>query len=127
MLKVLFKLIVMQPQLLLTHAQNYGSLLVEGWQQAVASWKSRLLLYLLSALSLLLGLASGAGALMLWAALPVLNPNNAWVLVVLPVTLLVVSALLYQAAQRCQLAAMFDEVQSQLALDMLAICQAKSR
>ncbi len=127
MLKVLFKLIVMQPQLLLTHAQNYGSLLVEGWQQAVVSWKSRLLLYLMSATSMLLGLATGVGALMLWAALPELNPNTAWVLVVLPVTLLVLSVLLYQAARRCQMAALFEEVQAQLALDMLAICQAQPR
>jgi len=127
MLKVLFKLIVMQPQLLLTHAQNYGGLLVEGWQQALASWRSRLLLYFLSGISLILGLACGAGALMLWAALPELNPNNAWVLVALPVALLVVSALLYQAAQRCQMTAIFDEVQSQLELDMLAICQAQPR
>ena len=127
MLKVLFKLIVMQPQLLLTHAQNYGDLLLEAWQQALARWKYRLLLYLLSATSLVLGLASGTGALMLWAALPVLNTNNAWVLVLLPVTLLAISALLYQAAQRCQLAAIFDEVQSQLELDMLAICQAQRR
>ena len=117
----------MQPQLLLTHAQNYGDLLVEGWQQALTSWKYRLLLYLLSATCLVMGFASGAGALMLWAALPVLNPNNAWVLVVLPVALLVISALLYQAAQRSQLAAVFDEVQSQLELDMLAICRAQSR
>lgn len=127
MLKVLFKLIVMQPQLLLTHAQNYGGLLVEGWQQALASWRSRLLLYFLSGISLFLGLACGAGALMLWAALPELNPNNAWLLVALPVSLIVVSALLYQAAQRCQLTAIFDEVQSQLELDMLAICQAQPR
>jgi hypothetical protein len=127
MLKVLFKLIVMQPHLLLTHAHNYGSLLVEGWQEAVASWKSRLLLYLLSVISGVLGLACGAGALMLWAALPVLNSDNAWVLVALPVTLLLLSALLYQAAQRCQWVAAFDEVQSQLELDMLAIGQAQPR
>jgi hypothetical protein len=127
MFKVLCKLIVMQPQLLLTHAQNYGYLLVEGWQQAVASWKTRMLLYCLSAISLLLGLAGGVGALMLWAALPVLNPDNAWVLVALPLTLLVASALLYKAAQRCQLASLFDDVQAQLALDMLALDQAKSR
>ena len=63
MLKVLFKLIVMQPQLLLTHAQNYGDLLVEGWQQALASWKYRLLLYLLSATCLVMGFASGAGTM----------------------------------------------------------------
>jgi hypothetical protein len=127
MFKVLVKLIVMQPQLLLTHVQNYGGLLMEGWQQAVASWKSRLWLYLLSAISGVLGLACGAGALMLWAALPVLNSNNAWVLVALPVTLLLLSALLYQAAQRCQWGTPFDEVQSQLELDMLAICQAQPR
>lgn len=127
MFKVLFKLIVMQPQLLLTHAQNYGSLLVEGWQLAVASWKARLLLYCLSAISLVLGLASAIGALMLWAALPVLHPENSWVLVALPLVLVLTSALLYRAAQRCHLEALFDDVQAQLALDMLAIAQQPTR
>ena len=44
-----------------------------------------------------------------------------------PMTLLLLSALLYQAAQRCQWIAAFDEVQSQLELDMLAIGQAQPR
>ena len=127
MFKVLCKLIVTQPQLLLTHAQNYASLMVEGWQQAVASWKTRLLMFGLSAISLLLGLACAAGALMLWAALPLLNPDHAWVLVALPLVLLVTSVLLYRAAQRCQLETLFDEVQAQLELDMLALGQATSR
>lgn len=127
MFQVLCKLIVTQPQLLLNHAQNYGSLLVEGWQQTVASWKARLLLYALSAISWLLGLACAAGALMLWAALPVLNPDNAWVLVALPLALWGASALLYQAAQRCQVEALFDDVQAQLELDILAIGQQPSQ
>ena len=127
MFKVLVKLIVMQPQLLLTHVQNYGGLLMEGWQQAVASWKARLLMYCLSAVSLLLGVACAAGALMLWAALPVLHPENSWVLVALPLVFLLASVLLYRAAQRCRLHALFDDVQAQLALDMLVIGQAKSR
>ena len=127
MFNVLCKLIVTQPQLLLTHAHNYASLMVDGWQQAVASWKTRLLMFGLSAISLLLGLACAAGALMLWAALPVLNPDHAWILVALPLALLVTSALLYRAAQRCQLETLFDEVQAQLELDMLALGQATSR
>lgn len=127
MFKVLCKLIVMQPQLLLTHAHNYASLVVEGWEQALASWKMRLLMYGLSAISLLLGLACSMVALMLWAALPVLNPDKAWVLAALPVLLLVTSALFYRAAQRCQLETLFDEVQAQLELDLLALGQVKSR
>jgi hypothetical protein len=45
----------------------------------------------------------------------------------LPLVFLLASVLLYRAAQRCRLHALFDDVQAQLALDMLAIGQAKSR
>jgi len=125
MVNVLFKLIVMQPQALLTHVQNYAALMGEGMQHALMTWRLRLMFYALSATCLLLGMASCAGALLLWGALPVLHPHNAWVLVALPVVLWLASVAFYMVAQRYQMQALFEDVQEQLKLDMLALCQAQ--
>lgn len=126
MLNVIFKLIVMQPKLLLTHVTNYADLFVEELQYAFVTWKFLLLLYVLSATCLGLGIATAAGAALLWGALPLLNPQNAWMLVVLPLTLLATSALFYVAAKRCSATPCFAGVQEQLKLDMLALCQAQN-
>ena len=45
MRRVLFKLIVMQPEVLLTHAKNYADLAVEEIQHAYDDWRLRVLLF----------------------------------------------------------------------------------
>lgn len=125
MLNVIFKLIVMQPKLLLTHVANYADLFVEELQYARATWRILLLLYVLSAACLGLSVAAAVGAVLLWGALPLLNPQNAWVLVALPLALLVAGFLFYVAAQRAMAMPWFAGVQEQLKLDMLAICKAQ--
>lgn len=120
---MLLKLIVKQPNLLLTHVQNYADLLLEEVQQVVFTWKLRLLLYALSGAFLGLGIVSSTASLLLWGALPVLNPQNAWVLVVLPLVLTGLSACFYFVASRYKVEPLFEDIQEQLKLDMQAICQ----
>jgi uncharacterized membrane protein YqjE len=127
MLGVLFKLIVMQPEVLLTHVKNYADLAVEELQHAFAAWRWRVLLYAVSVVLLGLGVVCGLMSLLLWGALPALHPNNAWVLVALPVALLLAGVAVGLAAQRHQTPPLFGDIQEQLDLDKLAICQAQAK
>ena len=127
MRNVLFKLIVMQPEVLLTHAKNYADLALEEWQYAFAAWRWRVMLYVVSCVLLLLGVLTGLMSLLLWSALPVLHADNAWVLVALPVLLLLAGVGVGVAAHRRTTSPLFAGIQEQLDLDMLAICQAKAK
>jgi uncharacterized membrane protein YqjE len=127
MLSVLFKLIVMQPEVLLTHAKNYADLAVEELQHAFAAWRLRVLLYAVSLVLLGLGVVCGLMSLLLWGALPVLHPDNAWVLVALPLVLLFAGVGFGLAAQRHAMTPLFAGIQEQLELDMLAICQGQTK
>ena len=127
MLSVLFKLIVTQPEVLLTHVRNYADLAVEELQHAFAAWRWRVMLYAVSVVLLALGVLCGLGSVLLWAALPTLPSSTAWVLLALPFVLLIAGALVGIAAQRRKLPQLFEGVQEQLNLDMLAICQAQTK
>ncbi|WP_310615360.1 hypothetical protein [Limnohabitans sp.] len=127
MLSVLFKLIVMQPEVLLTHVKNYADLAVEELQHAFAAWRMRVLLYAVSAVLLGLGVLCGLMSLLLWGALPALNTDNAWVLVALPLVLLAAGCLVGIVAKRQAMSPLFAGIQEQIDLDMLAICQAKAK
>jgi hypothetical protein len=127
MFNVLFKLIVMQPEVLLTHVKNYADLAVEELQYAFISWRLRMLLYVASAVLFSCGVASGLVSLLLWGALPALHPDNAWILVALPITLLAAGGLVGMSAQRHKSSALFESIQEQIDLDMVAICQAQAK
>lgn len=121
MLPVIFKLIVTQPQRLLDHFSNYADLMADELQHALLTWRVLLLLYVLSAVCLALSICCAAAAVLLWGALPTLNPQNAWVLWALPLCTLVASWLLYECAKRYRNRAVFKDMQDQISLDMLAI------
>lgn len=127
MLAVFIKLIVMQPQLLLTHVKNYAALMTEGMQHSFSRWKLRAVLYAMSFVLLVLGAMAGVVALLLWGALPILHPKNEWILVALPCALLLMSGSFYGLAQHYKIEPMFDDIQQQLNLDILAICSARSK
>lgn len=127
MFSVLFKLIVMQPEVLLTHVKNYADLAVEELQHAFAAWRMRVVLFVVSAVLLGLGVVCMLMSLLLWGALPVLHPDNAWVLVAVPLVLLIVGFGVGVAAQRYAMVPLFAGIQEQLDLDMLAICQAPDK
>lgn len=121
MLPVIFKLIVTQPQRLLDHFSNYADLMADELQHALLTWRVLLLLYVLSAVCLALSICCAAAAVLLWGALPTLNPQNASVLWALPLCTLVASWLLYECAKRYRNRAVFKDMQEQISLDMLAI------
>ena len=127
MRNVLFKLIVMQPEVLLTHVKNYADLAVEEFQHAFAAWRWRVMLYAVSGVLLGLGALCGLMSLLLWGALPVLHPDNAWVLVALPVALLLAGVGVGLAAHGRKTSPLFAGIQEQLDLDMLAICHAPTK
>jgi hypothetical protein len=121
MLNVLLKLIVKQPQLLLTHAENYTDLFTHVCRRSLMQWQHQLLLYALSVGFFVLGVACAAVSVLLYSALPVLNPQSAWVLVVLPAVLLAISALLFLMAKQSKVEPLMQDIQEQLALDISAI------
>ncbi len=121
MLNVLLKLIVTQPQLLLTHAENYADLLTQVCRRSLMQWQRQWMLYALSVGFFVVGVACAAISLLLYSALPVLNPQSAWVLVVLPAVLLVISAVLFLMAKQSKVDPLLQDIQEQIALDILAI------
>lgn len=127
MLRVLFKLIVMHPERMLTHLSNYADFMVEEFQHALVTWRVWLLLYAMSWACFGLGLASAVGALLLWAALPVLNSDHAWVMLVLPMALAAMGLILQELAKRYKAGSFLVNIQEQIKLDMLAICQDKDK
>lgn len=127
MLNVFLKLIITQPRLLLTHAENYGDLVMEVLQRASMQWQHRLFLYALSLGFFVFGLACAAVSLLLFSALPVLDAQSAWILPALPTLLLVISAILYLVAKRSTVEPLWQDIQEQLALDMLSLREVSTK
>jgi hypothetical protein len=126
-MNVLLKLCVLEPQLLMAHAKSYSDLMMEALQQALATWKLRVLMFALAFACLCFSALIGLISVLLWAALPVLNEQSAWVLVMLPVALMLLSWFFYALAQSFKLEPVFNDIQEQLHLDLLAICQAQAK
>jgi hypothetical protein len=127
MLNLILKLCVLEPKLLMAHVKSYSDLMVEGLQQAIITWRLRLLMYACALVLLFLGLMCSSIALLLWAALPVLNDQYAWVLLVFPTVLLLASWLFFSVAKSYKIEPLFNDVQEQLSLDILTICQANKK
>ena len=108
----------------MAHVKSYSDLMVEGIQQAVRTWKLRLVMFSMAVICMLLGLLSTTVSVLLWASLPILNEQNSWALIVYPVFLFVLSGLFFAIAKSYKVGPLFNEVQDQLQLDLLAICQA---
>jgi len=77
-----------QPRLIQLLLSTYKKIVLQEFRGVIRAMKIRFFLYLLSFLLLGLGLVAGIGSLLLWAALPFLNPHNAWLMIVLPISLL---------------------------------------
>jgi lysylphosphatidylglycerol synthetase-like protein (DUF2156 family) len=126
MLKLLLKLLVLPPELLKMHAQGYADLASQAWADQLCTLKNRWVMYALSALCLVLALVLAGVALLLWSALPSLDTRHAWVLPVMPLTLLVLSVLLWAWARRLRTRPFLNDIQEQIQLDILAIQQART-
>lgn len=126
MLKLLLKLLVLPPELLKMHAQGYADLASQAWTDHLCTLKNRWVMYALSGLCLLLGLGLGGVSLLLWSALPSIDAHHAWVLAMLPLTLLVLAGLLWAWARRLRARPFLRDIQEQIQLDCLAIQQART-
>ena len=62
-------------------------------------------------------------SLLLWAGLPILNPQNYWLMIVLPISLLVASPLLLVLANRLKIQLNFIEIRKKIKLNTRRICQ----
>ena len=111
----------------MAHVKSYSDLMVEGIQQAITTWKLRLIMYSLSLAFLFFGMLSATVSALLWAALPVLNEQNNWVLLTLPLVLFLMSFLFYFLGRSYKTVPLFNDIQEQLILDKLAICQASAK
>jgi len=127
MLRVLLKLCVLEPQLLMAHVKSYSDLMVEALQQAMATWRLRLLMYAFAIVCLFFGIMGLTMAVLLWAALPALNEQNSWVMWFFPGVLLASSVFFWRLAKSYKSEPLFNDVQEQLNLDLLAICQASPK
>lgn len=121
MFKLLLKLWLLPPELLQMHAQGYADLASQAWTQQLRTLKNRWMLYALSALSLGLGLGLAGVALLLWSALPRIDPRHAWVLPALPLGCLLLSALLWVWARRLRTRPGLQELHDQIRLDSLML------
>lgn len=127
MRNLILKLCVLEPQLLMTHVKNYSDLMVESIQQSVQTWRLRLMMYTLASICLMFGLLSASVSVLLWGALPSLNEQNAWAMIVYPIVLFVASWIFFAVAKSYKIEPLFNDVQEQLSLDLLAICPARSK
>lgn len=126
MFKLLLKLLLLPTELLQVHAQAYADMASQAWAQHLCTLKNRWLLYALSALSLWLALALAGVALLLWSALPHIDPRHAWVLPTLPMGCLLVSALLWVWARRLCARPGLHELREQIRLDILMLQKAQA-
>lgn len=90
-------------------------------------WQHRLLLYGLSLGFLVLSAVSAAVSLLLFSALPVLNAQSAWILLAFPTVLLILSAFFFLIARQSKVEPLLQDIQEQLALDILAIQEVSSK
>lgn len=126
MFRLLLKLLLLPPEWLQVHAQGYADLAGQAWAQHLCTLKNRWLLYALSALSLGLGLGLAGVALLLWSALPQIDPGHAWVLVALPLGCWLVSAGLWVWARRLRTRSGLHELRDQIRLDILMLQKARA-
>lgn len=114
----LLKMVLLPPNLLLSHAQGYVDLSAEVVSRYLCALKNRCLLWGLSVLALLLALVLGGLALMLWSAMPLHEAPHPWVLLALPGCCLILSAWCGWRAHRLPLPPFLQDLKAQMALDL---------
>ncbi len=117
MLRVIFKLMVLHPQLLLTHFRNYSILVLAEGSKALMTWRTQMFLYVVSAFLCLMAFFSLSMALLLWAALPSVNPMASWILIAFPCFLLGASGLFFLVAKKYMKNHFLKSLRNQVALD----------
>jgi hypothetical protein len=121
MLKLLLKMMLLPPELIKSHAQGYVDLASEVGSRYLCTLKNRWVMFVLSALTMMLALIFGGVALMLWSTATQLDASQAAVLWGLPSSFLVISVLLGWGAKSMRLPSLLQDIQSQLQLDLEVI------
>ena len=111
MLKLLLKILVLQPELLHEHAQGYADLATRAWTHNLRTLKYRWTMYAISALTLFLSLILGGVALMLWCTLPTVEMRNTWI---------------WAYARNLRKTPLLDKIKEQVQLDILALRKEKN-
>jgi hypothetical protein len=99
MIHPLFRLLVSEPQMLAEHAEAYAELVSEEAGAVAQRMKRKMILHVVSALSLLLGLILACTGLMLWAALPAADMRSPWGVIAVPAIALVIGVVTHFAAR----------------------------
>ena len=123
MLLVTAKSVLKQPKLLLLLLTSYKNIMIQEYRDIFNAMKMCFVLYMLSVIFLGLGMLSCVVSLLLWAALPILNPQNYWLLIVLPICLFSASPLFFIFASRLKVQLNFIEMRKKIKLNTQRICQ----
>ena len=124
MLQILFKLLL-RPELISMHVQGYADLLCEESGLLLRYVRNRVLLCAIGVFSLVLAVLWGGVALLLWSALPTVDPRWAWVLWALPLAWVVVAAGCWLIFRMFDRSVFFPRTREQIQLDVLALKQAR--
>lgn len=117
------KSIITQPKLLVLLFASCKKTIFKEFRGVIRAMKIRFILYVLSILFLGLGLMSCIGSLLLWAALPLLNSHNAWVMIFLPLLLFFISFLFYLSGNRLKIRLNFLGLSQTIKLNTEHICK----
>ena len=124
MLKILFKLLL-RPELIAMHAQGYADLLCEESDLLMRHVRNRLLVCAIGFTSAVLGCLWGGVALLLWSALPTVDPHWAWLLWAFPLAWALVAVACWAIYRRFDRSVFFPRTRAQIQLDVLALRQAR--
>jgi TM2 domain-containing membrane protein YozV len=125
MFKILFRYLISQPNFLKLHVKNLTEFVLNEIEKSFISYKKKLILRALSIFFIGSGILSILLSVLLWGALPQLNPNNSWILIAQPVLLLVIGAILYWISTNKRTESIFriivvkTKTETQLFLDSL--------
>lgn len=123
MSRLWLKIFLLPPDLLKRHAQGYTDLAAQELSQHLQDLGKRLFVGASGVVALLLGIALGGVALLLWSALPQLNAQWSWVLLALPLGLVLLGLALTWSARTWTVRPVFPKLRQQVQLDTLVLQQ----
>ena len=120
----LLRLVVSQPHLFAEHAEAYAALASEEMKKVSSAWAVRIGLVAGAGVLAMLGLIWGGVSLLIAAALPSDDYPAGWALWVVPLTPIVVAAVLILIAKGKTMDRPFDVLRTQLRDDMAVVHEA---
>ncbi len=127
MLFGLAKSIITQPKLLVFLFAGYKNIVIQELRGLIRAMKILFILYGLSLFFVGLGTLSCIGSLLLWAALPFLNSQNAWLLVVMPIMFFMMGFVFYISGNRLKVRLNLLELRKKIKLNTEHICKSLSQ